>query len=172
MSKSICRSYRHSINPERQARRVSGLTKGTPIVVSNPKSCFKFHFDIMYGDADFYEKLDLFLPTEDDDIAADFVNFVHTQLSVAYPNGRGGGEEYNYENSPHCPDWNKWFGEGDYTKEGTYIPGSAGIFTDTWPSNWDYGGGEGSFDGLTVTMFDEDGQEFSVILDGLHDANA
>ena len=157
----------NSIQSNRHYRKESeesfiALALGPAVVKDNPRQTYRFEIHTYFGDADAYETINLFIPYEDYQLALEFANFLKHQLSVAYPNGRGGGDEYSYANSPQVPDWNKWFGDGitfDYSLD-TYVTADSVLFADMWPMNCDYG--EASFDFAKAFYYNPHGEEFEV----------
>lgn len=146
---------------QNNAGPITKLVIGSEVTKENPKSTYRFEVHTYFGDADAYETLQLFL--EDKAQAIQFANFLKTQMAVAYPHGRGGGDEYRYKYSPDVPDWKHWFGDGYEVDEetGKYVHTHDPIFPESWPCNWDYWG-EASYDYTHIFYFDEDGREYSV----------
>lgn len=130
------------------SKEILALVKGDSIKVEAPRNQYEFEIHTYFGDADAYETI--ILPLKDYDLAVKFANFLKFQLSTAYPNGRGGSEEYNYENCPTIKDWDFWFGESEEA-----------IFSEAWPCNWDYWG-EASYDYAHLFYYDENGEKFNI----------
>lgn len=139
----------------------TNLVSGEEVTKENPRNTYRFEIHTYFGDADAYETLNLLLKSKSK--AIEFANFLKNQMAVAYPNGRGGGDEYNYKNSPDVPDWEKWFGDGyeEDEKTGEYKKVSNPEFPEVWPSNWEYWG-EASYDYANIFYFDEEGREYAV----------
>lgn len=146
----------------RDLNKVVNFLIGPDVTKEAPKDIYKFEVHVYFGDADMYQTLNLFI--KDQNKAIEFADFLKNQLAVAYPNGRGGGEEYDYKNSPDIQDWNIWFGDGSEYDEETDDWIESDIqpeFPEEWPSNWEMGG-EASYDYTNITYFDENGREFQV----------
>lgn len=146
----------------RDLKKVVNFLIGGDVTKEAPKDVYKFETHVYFGDADMYQTLIFFI--KDQNRAIEFADFLTNQLSVAYPNGRGGGDEYDYANSPDVPDWNIWFGDGSYYDEESdeYLESDIQPeFPEEWPSNWEMGG-EASYDWTKITYFDENGREFEV----------
>lgn len=144
--------YRNRNTSKANMANVTDLKIGKEVTKENPKNEYRFEIHTYFGDADAYETVNIKIKSKEQ--AVEFADFLKNQMAVAYPHGRGGGDEYLYKNSKDVPDWNKWFGYDEETNE-------YGVFGDYWPCNWDYWG-EASYDYTHITYYDEDGREYSV----------
>lgn len=135
-------------------RSISAAYIGDP--VDTLRDIFQVTVIGYYGDADMYETLKFGF--KDSDKMVSFLNFLSTQLSVAYPNGRGGDQRY----SAVVPDWNLWFGDEPFDgNPANQAESNWPMFSDEWGYNWDIGG-ELSFDSAYATYFDGNGIEHEV----------
>lgn len=135
---------------------LSKLEKTTIAIDQRPLDVFHFEVKVYYGDGDLYEKVDFTL--KDSKEAINFLDFLINQIGEAYPNGRGCDDHYREE----VKDWDYWFGSGiEYINDKWVRNKKAGIFSESWPSNDDFGG-EATFSSVEVHYYDESGIKYDV----------
>ena len=85
------------------------------------------------------------------------------RMKDAYPNGRGGGSEYGYEN---VEGFNAWFGEGE-SKDGEELPDPHSELADAfeffleWPTE-PYEGNDNSVWKFSIFYYDENLAQYAV----------
>lgn len=91
------------------------LTVGPPVEeAASHRDCYSVQINVMHGDGDHYEFLtvDGFRRdiAEDIDLLESLLTTL-TKMYEAFPNGRGGSDEYNYRHV--TPDFDAWFSAED-----------------------------------------------------------
>lgn len=136
------------------------ITIGDPIKPESHKNEYKIVVNFMYGDADGHGSEIIFID-KDNSFLERFINFLD-DCKKAYPNGRGG---YNNYNSDVVPDY--WLFCDDYDKELTEEEEDLLKSVDFY-LNWHYDpSGDGimsTFNDYKITFFDEHGVEHKVII--------
>lgn len=75
-----------------------------------PRNSFLVRVRVMHGDADLFQYVNYpgFKRNQDEELLEKFINVLR-EMESAYPNGRGGGDEYSY--SEKVEHFNAWFDE-------------------------------------------------------------
>ena len=98
------------------------LTMGAPVnEATKPLDCYFVKINVMHGDGDHYEFLtmDGFRRDVAEDIELlESLLATLTKMYEAHPNGRGGGNEYNYRHV--TPDFDAWFSAEDIAAGDSY----------------------------------------------------
>lgn len=118
--------------------------------------------EAMFGDADGEATVIVggFLKGRDEEVLEDFL-LTCERLSNAYPNGRGGGDEYN-----HVEGFNRWFQvESLERDEWDSLPEVVQILSADWVMEPDGMGHHATFEGYEVFYYDENGVKFNVAVE-------
>ncbi len=130
------------------------LTIKKEIIIEVPVNKYKVNINFMFGDADGDTSEEILIDDKSTDELERLIKCL-IMCNAAFPNGRGGGSEYDYDN---VPDYDRYFKEDyDYDDkeqdeheiycEHPNDPGS------------DY---QSTFRGFSITHFDENGIEREV----------
>lgn len=128
------------------------LTINREVVIEVPKSQFKVQVNFMFGDADGSATEEVLIDDNKRDELERFIKCL-IMCNAAFPNGRGGGSEYDYDN---VPDYDRYFSE-DWDDEET----EPEIYCEH-PNEPDGYGYQSTFRGFSITHFDESGVEREV----------
>lgn len=135
----------------KESQQITHLTVSKAVGDKNPRDTYQVNIRVMFGDADFYDTLNLQFGSYELPELIDFLNFLKSEVATAYPNGRGGSDYYESV----VPSWATWFGYDEH--EGNV----GGRFCDEWPANWDMGG-EATLESVDVVYYDAEGKAFEV----------
>lgn len=121
--------------------------------------CFVVVVDIMYGDADGYDKLTVhgFKKDNDESLLIDLIETLE-RMGKAYPRGRGGSDDYN-----HVEGFNSWFAvECLSEEEYESLSEIQKSFSEDWKCAPGGYGIQGSYKGYNIYYYDMFGNKYNV----------
>lgn len=121
--------------------------------------CYVVEIETMYGDADGYGQIVIggFKPAQDEAHMVDLLDTLD-RMGGAYPNGRGGGDDYN-----HVEGFERWFSIENIPKdEYEKLPETIKSLSTDWEYSPDGYGFQASYEGYDIFFYDISGKKFKV----------
>ncbi len=128
--------------------------------VESSAMVYMVEIETMYGDADGWGKIEVggFPPTEEGEkLLVDQLDTLE-RMGMAYPNGRGGGDDYN-----HVEGFDRWFNCDDILEdEWIAMPELLRELSTDWEYSPDGYGHQAGYEGYDIFFYDISGKKFKV----------